>query len=74
MCHNKELFTTLKPLQKLNDIVLRDGRAFQAIGKGKIILEMNLPNGESKACTLHHVLYIQGLSSIECVTSLRRAR
>ena len=39
-----------------------DGRALQAIGKGKIILEMNLPNGESKACTLHNVLYIPSLS------------
>ena len=45
MCHNKELFTTLNPLQKLTDVVLGDGRALQVIGKGKIILDMNLPNG-----------------------------
>ena len=62
MCHNKELFTTLNPLQKSTDVVVwGDGRAFQAIGKGKIIVEMNLPNGESKACTLHNVLYMPGL-------------
>ena len=47
MCHNKELFTTLNPLQKSADVVLGDGRTLQAIGKGKIILEINLPNGES---------------------------
>ena len=62
MCHNKELFTTLTPLQKSTDVVLGYGRALQAIGKGKIILEINLPNGKSKACTLHNVLYIPGLS------------
>ena len=63
MCHNKELFTTLNPLQKLTDVVLGDERELQAIGKGKIIVEMNLPNGESKACTLHNALYIPGLSN-----------
>ena len=62
MCHNKKLLTTLNPLQKstesVKSVVLGDGRALQAIGKGKIILEMNLPNDESKACALHNVLYI----------------
>ena len=76
MCHNKELFTTLNPLQKSTDVVLGDGRALQAIGKGKIILEMYLPNGESKACTLHNVFTYQVFPIIfrVCHKLQRRAR
>lgn len=30
--------------------------------KGKVVLDMVLPNGESKLCTLHEVLYVPKLS------------
>ncbi len=57
MCQDKEVFSTLKQLLKSVNIVLGDGRALQAAGKGDITLDMVLPNGESKLCTMHNVLY-----------------
>ena len=38
MCWDKESFTTLNHLQNSIDVVLGDGRAFTATGKGEIVL------------------------------------
>ena len=43
-------------------MVLRDGHSLSAIGRGKVVLKMVLPNGESKSCTLHDVLYMPKLA------------
>lgn len=29
-----------------------------AVGRGEVVLDMVLPKGESKSCTLHDVLYM----------------
>jgi len=62
MCQDKQVFSTLKQLQKSVDIVLGDERVLQAIGKGGIFLDMVLPSGESKQSTIHNVLYVPNLS------------
>lgn len=43
-------------------MVLGDGRALTATARGDVVLEMLLPNGQSKSCTLHEVLYVPKLS------------
>ena len=55
-------FTTLYQLEDPIDVVLGDGRALTAVGRGDVVLDMILPNVESKACTLHDVLYVPKLS------------
>jgi len=43
-------------------VVLGDGHSLTATGRGKAVLEMVLPNGESKSCTLYDVLYVPKLA------------
>ena len=62
MCHDSKWFTTLNQLQDPVDVVLGDRHALTATGKGKVVLVMILPNGESKSCTLHSVFYVPKLS------------
>ena len=62
MCQDSKLFTTLHQLDDPIDVVLGDGRALTAVGRGEVMLDMVLPNGESKSCTLHDVLYVPALS------------
>ena len=62
MCHDNKWFTTLNQLQDPVDVVLGDRCALTATGKGKVVLDMILPNGESKSSTLHSVLHVPKLS------------
>ena len=62
MCQDSKSFTTLNQLQNPIDVVLGDGRALTSVGRGEVVLDMVLPNGESKSCTLHDVLYVPKLS------------
>ena len=62
MCHDKQSFTNLYQLETPIDVVLGDGRALTAVGRGEVVLDMVLPNGESKLCTLCDVLYVPKLS------------
>ena len=62
MCHDKQSFTNLYQLENPIDVVLGDGRALTAVGRGEVVLDMVLPNGESKLCTLCDVLYVPQLS------------
>ena len=41
-----------------------DGRALTAVGRGDVVLNVELPNSESKSCTLHDVLYVPELRTI----------
>ena len=53
------------PRYQLGDpfyVVLGDGQALMAIRRGEVVLEMVLPNGVSKLCTLHDVFYVPKLS------------
>jgi hypothetical protein len=58
-CHDKPSFTYLYQLDNPIDVLLRDGRALTAVGRGKVVI---LPNGESKSCTLCDVLCVPQLS------------
>ena len=62
MCLDSTQFATLHQLEDPIDIVLGDGRALVAVGKGEVVLDMVLPSGELKPCTLHDVLYVPSLS------------
>ena len=42
--------------------MLGDGRSLQATGQGSVVLKMKLPNGKTKACTLHDVLLVPDLA------------
>ena len=39
-----------------------DGRTHAAIGRGKLVLDIVLPNGQLKSCKLHDVLYVPKLA------------
>ena len=62
MCHTKRMFTTHYQIEKPIDVTLGDGRTLIAIGRGKVELDMVLPNGELKSCKLHDVLYVPKLA------------
>ena len=71
MCRDSKLFTTLYQLEDPIDVVLGDGRALTAVERGEVVLNMVLPNGESKSCTLHDVLYVPKLiNSSQCSKNL----
>ena len=44
--------------------MLGDGQALSAIGRGDVVLDIVLPNGEFNLSTLHDVLYVPELSYI----------
>ena len=62
MCRDSKSFTTLHQLEDPIDVVLGDGRALTAVGRGEVVLDTLLPNGDTKSCTLHDVLYVPKLS------------
>ena len=61
MCHDRQSFTNLYELENPINVVLEDGRALTAVGR-EVVLDMVLPNGESKSFTLCDVLYVPKLS------------
>jgi len=62
MCSNKKAFTTLYQLKEPIKVTVGDGRALTAVGRGDVVLDVELPNSESKSCTMHDVLYVPELS------------
>ena len=70
MCNQKFIFTDYQPLQKPLKVVLGDGRSLQAVGRGNVVLKMNLPNHKTNKCTLLSVLLVPELAfNIFSVTS-----
>ena len=61
-CHDEKSFLALYQIREPVDVVLGDGHSLTAIRRGKVVLKMVLPNGESKSCTLHDVLYVPKLA------------
>ena len=47
------------------DVMFGDGRALTAIVRGEVALDKLIPNGESKSCKLHDVLYVPTLAYIQ---------
>ena len=62
MCQDSKSSTTLHQLKDPIDVVLGDGRALMVVGRGKVVLDIVLPNGESKLCMLQEVLYVPMVS------------
>ena len=52
MCNQESLFTHYQPLQKPLMVVFGDGRSLQAIGRGCVVVRMNLPNFKTNKCIL----------------------
>jgi hypothetical protein len=61
MCNKESMFTGLQPLPTPMNVILGDGRYLQAVGRGKVILQMNLPKGKKETCTLRDVLLVPDL-------------
>lgn len=57
MCNNENLFGKFEHLQKSQEVTLGDGHGLEATGQGVVSLEMRLPDGKTKRCILHSVLY-----------------
>ena len=63
LCQDNRAFTTsFHKFEEPIEVVLGDGRALMAVGRGEVVLDCLLPNGESKLCTLHDVLYVPKLA------------
>ena len=62
MCNDRRLFVELCNLEKPLEVTLGDGHELDAIGRGIVVLETNLPSGRTKKCKLHDVLYVPKLS------------
>jgi len=62
MCNNDKLFVNIHSLQQPLEIMLGDGHALEATGQGVVTLEMKLPNGKTRRCKLHDVLFVPKLS------------
>ena len=62
MRNKKELFANFQALQNPLNVTLGDGPEVHALGRGDVILTMNLPHNKLKKCTLHDVLLVPGLA------------
>ena len=62
MCNDKELFRELNSLETSQEVSLGDGHVLEATAEGTISLQMLLPDGNTKKCSLHNVLYVPKLS------------
>ena len=56
MCNKQSMFNGLQ------SVTLGDGRDLKATGRGNVVLTMNLPQGNTKTCTLHDVLLVPDLA------------
>ena len=75
MCNKESMLSDLKPLPIPLSVTLGDGRKLQATGQGKVVLMMNLPQGNSESCTLHDVLLVPGLAyNLLSITAASRRR
>ncbi|KAK4325723.1 hypothetical protein Pmani_003666 [Petrolisthes manimaculis] len=61
MCNNKELFVQYNDKDSVS-VSLGDGHSLEALGSGKIILKMLLPDNKIQKCILSDVLYVPKLS------------
>lgn len=74
MCNDKTLFRELRSLRRPQDVTLGDGHVLKATGEGTIPLEMLLPDGNTKRCSLKNVLFVPKLSySLLSVTKVSEA-
>ena len=62
MCNNEAMFSELRALHSPLNITLGDGQNLQGVGRGNIVLTMNLSHGKTESCTLHNVLLVPDLA------------
>ena len=62
MCNNEAMFSELRALHSPLNVTLGDGRNLQGVGRGNIVLTMNLSHGKMESCTLHDVLLVPDLA------------
>ena len=62
MCNNEAMFSDLQALQNPVNVTLGDGRDLHAVGRGNVVLTMNLPQDKTESCTLHDVLLVPDLA------------
>jgi len=62
MCNSEVMFSDLRALHSPLSVTLGDGRNLQAVGRGNVVLVMNLPQGKTESCTLHDVLLVPDLA------------
>ena len=62
MCNNEAMFSDLQALQNPLNVTLGDGRDLHAVGRGNVVLTMNLPQDKTESCTLHDVLLVPDLA------------
>ena len=62
MCNNRNLFKQVRDLDSAETITLGDGRNLEVKSVGTVELEMLLPDGSSRSCSLQKVLYVPELA------------
>ena len=62
MCSDKKLFRELNDLERPQEVTLGDGHLLEATAEGTVALRTLLPDGNTKKCSLHNVLYVPRLS------------
>ena len=60
MCNNRELFTDL--VSQAESVTLGDGHKMEALGRGTVVLDLELPSGRTRRCHLADVLYVPDLA------------
>ena len=56
MCYDDKLFDELHSLKQPLEVMLGDGYALQATGRGTVVLELTEVGGKASRCKLHEVL------------------
>ena len=62
ICNDEQMFTELKSFKKTQSVILGDGHCLEATARGVVKLRLVLPDGVTKGCQLHDVLYVPDLS------------
>ena len=62
ICNDEQMFTELKSFKKTQSVILGDGHRLEATARGVVKLRLVLPDGVTKGCQLHDVLYVPDLS------------
>ena len=64
MINNKSIFSQVKDLEQPETVTLGDGKTLEVKSVGMVELEMSLPDGSSRTCSLQQVLYVPQLTYV----------
>ena len=62
ICNNKQSFIQYQTLKKPQEVSVGDGYTLEAIGRGVVVLTLDLPDNQTRKCKLHEVLYVPKLT------------